>query len=156
MRDETLRSHAGRRLTGGLAPPSPGPGLLTSDPDIITEYGDDPPFKVPVNLHIGCMGLAPAAPSIINSIPPRPTGGNLDNRRIGVGAVSARGRPPPPPRDMRPGGRGLTGNKPKTMYYPVKVAGGLLSMGDTHLAQGDSELDGVSLGRRAAPGSIPR
>ena len=29
------------------------PGLLTSDPDIITEYGDDPPFKVPVNLHIG-------------------------------------------------------------------------------------------------------
>ena len=31
------------------------------------------------------------------------------------------------------------------MYYPVKVAGGLLSMGDTHLAQGDSELDGTGI-----------
>lgn len=30
-------------------------------------------------------------------------------------------------------------------YYPVKVDGGLLSMGDTHLAQGDSELDGTGI-----------
>jgi acetamidase/formamidase len=47
-----------------------------------------------------------------------PTGGNLDNKRIGVGT---------------------------TMYYPVEVAGALLSMGDAHTAQGDSELDGTGI-----------
>lgn len=44
-------------------------------------------------------------------------GGNLDDRRIGIGA---------------------------SMYYPVSVEGGLLSMGDAHSAQGDSEFDGQS------------
>lgn len=47
-----------------------------------------------------------------------PTGGNLDNKRIGKGT---------------------------TMYYPVEVAGALLSMGDAHTAQGDSELDGTGI-----------
>lgn len=46
------------------------------------------------------------------------TGGNLDNQRIGVGT---------------------------TMYYPVQVEGALLSMGDAHAAQGDSELDGTGI-----------
>ena len=32
-----------------------------------------------------------------------------------------------------------------TMYYPVEVAGALLSMGDAHAAQGDSELDGTGI-----------
>ena len=45
-------------------------------------------------------------------------GGNLDDRRIGVGA---------------------------SMYYPVAVEGALLSMGDAHSAQGDSEFDGEYL-----------
>jgi len=31
------------------------------------------------------------------------------------------------------------------MYYPVEVAGGLISMGDAHAAQGDSELDGTGI-----------
>jgi acetamidase/formamidase len=31
------------------------------------------------------------------------------------------------------------------MYYRVGVAGGLLSMGDAHTAQGDSELDGTAI-----------
>ena len=44
-------------------------------------------------------------------------GGNLDDRRIGIGA---------------------------SMYYPVSVEGALLSMGDAHSAQGDSEFDGQS------------
>ncbi len=43
------------------------------------------------------------------------TGGNVDDRRMGIGA---------------------------TMYYPVAVEGGLISMGDAHTAQGDSEFDG--------------
>merc|ERR1719316_2158024 len=78
------------------------------------------PFKakIPVNMHVGCMGLAPASHDFVNSIPPMPNGGNLDDRRIGKGTK---------------------------MYYPVKVAGALLSMGDAHMAQGDSELDGTGI-----------
>jgi len=69
-------------------------------------------------MHVGCMGLAPASFDFVNSIPPMANGGNLDDKRIGKGT---------------------------TMYYPVKVAGGLLSMGDAHMAQGDSELDGTGI-----------
>jgi acetamidase/formamidase len=63
--------------------------------------------------------LAPASHDLVDFIPPiMPTGGNLDNKRIGIGT---------------------------TMYYPVEVVGGLLSMGDAHAAQGDSELDGMGI-----------
>lgn len=74
--------------------------------------------KIPINYHIGCMGLAPESHSMVDSIPPMPTGGNLDNKRIGAGT---------------------------TMYYPVEVAGAMISMGDAHAAQGDSELDGTGI-----------
>merc|ERR1711920_179572 len=69
-------------------------------------------------MHVGCMGLAPASHSSVDSIPPMPSGGNLDDKRIGKGT---------------------------TMYYPVEVPGALLSMGDAHMAQGDSELDGTGI-----------
>ena len=84
----------------------------------ITYFDDVFRAKIPINMHIGCMGLAPESHSYVDSIPPLPTGGNLDNRRIGKGT---------------------------TMYYPVEVAGGLLSMGDAHAAQGDSELNGTGI-----------
>jgi acetamidase/formamidase len=84
----------------------------------ITYYDDVFPAKIPINYHIGCMGLAPESHDFVDSIPPMPTGGNLDNKRIGVGT---------------------------TMHYPVEVAGGLISMGDAHAAQGDSELDGTGI-----------
>jgi acetamidase/formamidase len=67
---------------------------------------------------VGSMGLAPASPAFVDSVPPMPTGGNIDDRRLGIGA---------------------------TLYLPVQVAGGLLSMGDAHTAQGDSELDGTGI-----------
>lgn len=35
--------------------------------------------------------------------------------------------------------------KGATLYLPVQVAGALLSMGDAHTAQGDSELDGTGI-----------
>ena len=66
----------------------------------IQYYDDVFRAKIPISMHIGCMGLAPESHSYVDSIPPLPTGGNLDNKRIGVGT---------------------------TMYYPVEVAGGLLS-----------------------------
>ena len=36
------------------------------------------------------------------------------------------------------------------MYYPVAVEGALVSMGDAHSAQGDSEFDGQSAAAAAA------
>ena len=60
----------------------------------------------------------PRRRSIVDSIPPSYTGGNIDNWRIGKGA---------------------------TMYYPVAVPGALLSVGDPHASQGDSELCGTAI-----------
>jgi len=94
------------------------PGLITNHPTGTEDYTVANKWQVPINFHIGSMGLAPPAPNFVDSIPPMPYGGNLDDRRIGVGA---------------------------TMYYPVGVAGALLSMGDAHTAQGDSELDGTGI-----------
>jgi acetamidase/formamidase len=86
--------------------------------EAITYYDEVFRAKIPINYHVGCMGLAPESHDFVDSIPPMPTGGNLDNKRIGVGT---------------------------TMYYPVEVAGGMISMGDAHAAQGDSELNGTGV-----------
>ena len=104
--------HGGTTVSGDVA----AMGWTKSDP--ITYFDDVFPAKIPINYHIGCMGLAPESHDYVDSIPPMPTGGNLDNKRIGIGT---------------------------TMYYPVEVAGALLSMGDAHAAQGDSELDGTGI-----------
>jgi hypothetical protein len=42
----------------------------------------------------------------------------------------------------------MTGPVHATMYYPVAVNGGLLSVGDPHASQGDSELFGTDARRR--------
>jgi acetamidase/formamidase len=74
--------------------------------------------RIPIRPHFGVIGLAPKEADIVDSIPPSYTGGNIDNWRIGKGA---------------------------TMYYPVAVEGGLLSVGDPHASQGDSELCGTAI-----------
>ncbi len=74
--------------------------------------------RVPIRLHFGTMGVAPAEADIVDSIPPSYTGGNIDDWRIGKGG---------------------------TMYYPIAVKGALLSVGDPHAAQGDSELAGTAI-----------
>ncbi len=74
--------------------------------------------RIPIRPHFGTMGLAPAEADIVDSIPPNHVGGNIDDWRIGKGA---------------------------TMYYPVAVPGALLSAGDPHAAQGDSELAGTAI-----------
>jgi acetamidase/formamidase len=73
---------------------------------------------VPLRPHLGVMGVAPAEPGRINSIPPGPFGGNIDNWRIGPGAA---------------------------MYYPVFRPGALLFAGDPHMAEGDGELSGTAI-----------
>ena len=69
-------------------------------------------------MHFGTMGVAPAEADFVDSVPPSYFGGNIDNWRIGKGG---------------------------TMYYPVAVPGALLSAGDPHAAQGDSELAGTAI-----------
>ena len=51
----------------------------------------------------------------------------MDNRRMGIGS---------------------------TMYYPVAVEGALVSMGDAHSAQGDSEFDGQSAAAATAAAAL--
>lgn len=75
-------------------------------------------MRVPIRPHFGVIVLAPKEADIVDSIPPSYTGGNIDNWRIGKGA---------------------------TMYYPVAVDGALISVGDPHASQGDSELCGTAI-----------
>ena len=74
--------------------------------------------RVPARPHLGTAGVAPDAVGRVSTIPPGLHGGNVDNWRIGAGA---------------------------TMYYPVQVDGGLFSIGDPHVSQGDGELSGTAI-----------
>jgi acetamidase/formamidase len=74
--------------------------------------------RVPIRPHFGVIAVAPKEAEYVNSIPPGYFGGNIDNWRIGKGA---------------------------TMYYPVAVEGALMSVGDPHASQGDSELCGTAI-----------
>jgi acetamidase/formamidase len=73
--------------------------------------------RVPVRPHFGVIAVAPKEAEFVDSIPPGYFGGNIDNWRIGKGAV---------------------------MYYPVAVPGALFSVGDPHASQGDGELCGTA------------
>lgn len=78
-----------------------------------------PGISVPVRPFLGVMGIAPAAPGELSTIPPYAlTGGNVDTRYLGVGT---------------------------TVYFPVQVPGALFSCGDGHAAQGDGEVCGAAI-----------
>ncbi len=94
------------------------PGVPVDHSKIKENWGVLKNVRVPIRPHFGTMGLAPAEADMVDSIPPSYTGGNIDDWRIGKGA---------------------------TMYYPVSVEGGLLSVGDPHASQGDSELCGTAI-----------
>lgn len=108
----------------------PGFGLLTDqfpDPSLhIWKYDATalapalygPGGAVPLKPFVGTIGLALAEPGNHSVVPPRRVGGNLDIRDTSVGT---------------------------TLYLPVEVAGGLLSLGDTHAAQGDGEICGTAI-----------
>ena len=94
------------------------PGVPVNHDTIDKNSAVLPGVRVPIRPHFGTMGLAPVEADYVSSIPPSYFGGNIDNWRIGKGG---------------------------TMYYPVAVQGGLLSAGDPHAAQGDSELAGTAI-----------
>ncbi|KAL4531407.1 hypothetical protein Ndes2526B_g04471 [Nannochloris sp. 'desiccata'] len=94
------------------------PGIITTHPTGTEDDSIKGKFKIPCNFHIGNIGLAPKYNTTVDSVPPLVTGGNMDNRRIGIGS---------------------------TLFLPVEVAGAFFSAGDAHTAQGDSELDGTGI-----------
>jgi acetamidase/formamidase len=84
-------------------------------------------WKVPLRPHIGTLAVMPnntenyideEAEGGANTIPPARFGGNIDDWRIGKGG---------------------------TMFYRVEVPGAQIVVGDTHAAQGDSELAGTAM-----------
>lgn len=73
---------------------------------------------VPLNPFCGTIGVAPSDPGPHSIVPPRRVGGNMDVRDLTAGSV---------------------------LYLPIEVDGALLSVGDTHAAQGDGEVCGTAI-----------
>jgi len=94
------------------------PGVPVNRDSVQERHGVLRGVRVPVRPHFGVIGLAPAEADYVNTIPPHYVGGNIDDWRIGAGA---------------------------SMFYPVAVPGALLSAGDPHASQGDSELCGTAI-----------
>ena len=110
----------GRALFGydwSATPLADAPGTIVTPSESRREPAL-PGVVVPLRPHFGTMGVAPSEAARVSSVPPGDHGGNVDNWRIGAG------------------GR---------MYYPVQVAGALLSVGDPHVSQGDGEVSGTAL-----------
>ena len=74
--------------------------------------------KVPLKPFVGTIGLALKEPGNHTIVPPRHCGGNLDIKELSKGSK---------------------------IRFPVQVSGGLLSLGDTHAAQGDGEVCGTAI-----------
>lgn len=60
-------------------------GLVYDSPEAIRDYSVKGKWRIPINMHIGNMGLAQASGVPIITSPPSRTGGNIDNKRIGIG-----------------------------------------------------------------------
>jgi acetamidase/formamidase len=105
----------------------PGFGLLAdrfAEPHLrISEVGEMaaellPGLRVPVVPLVGSIGLAPSEPGDHSILPPRRVGGTMNIRHVTPGA---------------------------RLWLPVAVPGALLSVGDTHAAQGDGEVCGTAI-----------
>jgi acetamidase/formamidase len=104
---------------GLLADQYPDPWLRISevDPDRgVVRFSDR--VSLPYRPFPGTVGVAPAEPGAHSIVPPSRNGGNMDTKHLNVGV---------------------------TLYLPVAVDGALLSLGDTHAAQGDGEVCGTAI-----------
>ncbi len=93
------------------------PGRITP-PESVKREPALPGVRIPIRPHLGTAGVAPAGSEKVSTVPPGRHGGNVDNWRIAAGS---------------------------TMFYPVAVEGALFSIGDSHMAQGDGELNGTAI-----------
>ncbi len=75
-------------------------------------------ISIPLRPFPGVMGVAPDTDELLNTIPPRANGGNMDNPHLTIGT---------------------------TVYFPVFVEGALFSIGDTHPVQGMGEVCGTAI-----------
>jgi acetamidase/formamidase len=75
-------------------------------------------IRIPLKPFAGVMGVAPDTDELLNTIPPRANGGNLDDPNLVAGT---------------------------TVYFPVFAKGGLFSIGDTHAVQGHGEVSGTAM-----------
>ena len=107
-----------RDPNGVLHPTIDYPGIPVDRASIIENHGVLQGVTIPVRPHFGVIAVAPAETGLVDSVPPSCFGGNLDNWRIAKGA---------------------------TLYLRVGVDGALLSVGDPHASQGDSELCGTAI-----------
>ena len=108
------RRHLTRRLN---IPDGEGVLIWTLDPDAQTgrdQYG----HVVALRPFMGVMGVAPDAPGMHSTAPPRVCGGNIDCKELVAGS---------------------------TLYLPILVEGGLFSVGDGHAVQGDGEVSGTAI-----------
>jgi acetamidase/formamidase/AraC-like DNA-binding protein len=103
---------------GVLHPIIDYPGVPVDHASVVENHDVLKNVTIPVRPHFGVIGVAPQQNGLIDSIPPSAFGGNLDNWRVGPGA---------------------------SVFLPVGVAGALLSIGDPHASQGDSELCGTAI-----------
>ncbi len=94
------------------------PGVPVDPATIVRNFDVLRDVTIPVRPHFGVVALAPAHSELVDSVPPGNFGGNIDNWRLGAGS---------------------------SVFLPVSVAGGLLSLGDPHASQGDSELCGTAI-----------
>lgn len=107
-----------RDPNGVLHPTIDYPGVPVDRNSIEENHDVLKNVRIPVRPHFGVIAVAPRETGIVDSIPPAYFGGNIDNWRVGKGA---------------------------TVYLPVGVEGALLSVGDPHASQGDSELCGTAI-----------
>jgi len=89
------------------------------DPETVSGIGTvDFGYQVSLRPFFGVVGLPPAEPGWHPTSPPRITGGNLDCKDLVAGS---------------------------TLYLPIQVAGGLVSLGDGHGVQTDGEVSGMAI-----------
>jgi acetamidase/formamidase/AraC-like DNA-binding protein len=103
---------------GVLHPTIDYPGIPVDRASIVENHGVLKNVRIPTRPHFGVIAVAPVETGLVDSIPPACFGGNIDNWRIAKGA---------------------------TVYLRVGVEGALLSVGDPHASQGDSELCGTAI-----------
>jgi acetamidase/formamidase len=94
------------------------PGVPVDHALVEENHGILKGVRIPIRPHFGVIAVAPKEAEFVASTPPGYFGGNIDDWRIGKGAV---------------------------MFYPVAVPGALFSVGDPHASQGDSELCGTAI-----------
>jgi len=108
----------------GVTCTTPGCGPLSDDMEVRTRVvkitngvADFNGVKFPIDPMIGVIGTAPDGEPVADGFPGN-HGGNMDSKLIKKGA---------------------------RVYFPVRVAGGLLQMGDLHATMGDSEICGTGI-----------